>query len=204
MSTPQDSYGIRPPHHQPPPGQATVTRRAEPRASRGLNHPGAPKASPPRRARGLGRPAGKPGDRARSCDARPLGGADQDASKSQTEIQVDPTRPVPGLERRYPARAAVCLWSAEIAAKGLMAPHLRRQLQRAKHQPMSSFQSRRQATRRRVGGYQEQEPRQPREGSLPAWAEAGFWPRCPAFGLLRPLGGQKHVSGPAASAARPD
>ena len=69
------------PNASQPPGQATVTRRAEPRASRGLNHPGAPKASLPRRARGLGRPAGKPGDRARSCDARPPGGADQDAPK---------------------------------------------------------------------------------------------------------------------------
>ena len=66
-----------------PPGQATVTRRAEPRASRGCVYLRAPKAPQPQRARGLGRPAGKLDDRARSCDARPPGGADQEAPKNR-------------------------------------------------------------------------------------------------------------------------
>ena len=50
-------------------GPAIATRRAEPRAARG--HPAfhATRAPQPQRARGLGRPAGKLDDRARSCDA---------------------------------------------------------------------------------------------------------------------------------------
>ena len=57
-------------------GQATVTRRAEPRAARGFTSLPTPTASQPRRARGLGRPAGKPDDRARS---RPRAAAQQGA-----------------------------------------------------------------------------------------------------------------------------
>ena len=48
------------------PRQATVTRRAEPRASRGCANLQIIRAFQPQRARGLGRLAGKPGDRARS------------------------------------------------------------------------------------------------------------------------------------------
>ncbi len=62
-----DARGIwRHPGSGPLPGQATVTRRAEPRAARGCKSLQTPLASQPRRARGLGRPAGKPDDRARS------------------------------------------------------------------------------------------------------------------------------------------
>jgi hypothetical protein len=65
-----------------PTGQATVTRRAEPRASRGLDHLRAPTASQPRRARGLSRPAGKLDDRARSRPSRSAAAAGRDAPNS--------------------------------------------------------------------------------------------------------------------------
>ena len=59
----------KPQRQSTPRGPATVTRMGRAPGVARLRWVSRTLASQPRRARGLGRPAGKPGDRARSCDA---------------------------------------------------------------------------------------------------------------------------------------